>query len=143
MCLGRVIANSGYSDVSDFLCVPVVILKNSEPELSQTLAEFFNLCLNESGSPEIWKVSSVVAIFKNIWEASVTKNYRPVSLLFMVNKFFEKLKNNMFVDHLEKFGVFLISSMVQILLTQKHACLCEASEIKQSQTVGKISKFKS
>ena len=85
--------------------------------------------LNESGSLEFWKVSSVVAIFKNIWEASVSKNYRPVSLLFMVNKFFEKLKNKMLVGHLEKFGFFLISSMVLILLKQKRACLWEASEI--------------
>ena len=82
----------------------------------------------------------MVAMFKNIWETSVTKNYRPVSLLFVVNKFFEKLKNKMLLDHLEKFGVFLISSMVQILLTQKHACLWEASEIK---TVREIRKFKS
>ena len=71
----------------------------------------------------------MVAIFKNIWEASVSKNYRPVSLLFMVNKFFEKLKNKMLVGHLEKFGFFLISSMVLILLKQKRACLWEASEI--------------
>ena len=82
------------------------------------------MCLDKSGSPEFWKVSSVVAIIKNIWEA--------VSLLFVVNKFFEKLQKNMLVDHLEKFDVFLISSMVQILLTQKHACLWEASKIKQS-----------
>ena len=74
----------------------------------------------------------MVAIFKNIWEASVTKNYRPISLLFVVNKVFEKLKNNMLVDHREKFGFFLFFSMVLILLTQKHACLWEGSEKKQS-----------
>ena len=48
----------------------------------------------------------MAAIFKTIWETSVTKNYCPVSLLFVVNKFFEKRKNNMLVDHLEKFGFF-------------------------------------
>ena len=72
----------------------------------------------------------MVAIFKNIWEASVTKNYRPISLLFVVNKVFEKLKNNMLVDHREKFGFFLFSSMVRILLTQRHACLWEGSKKK-------------
>ena len=41
----------------------------------------------------------------------LSKNYYPVSLLFVVNKFFEKLVNNKVVDHLEKFGFFLISSM--------------------------------
>ena len=75
------------------------------------MAEFFNLYLNESWSPEFWKVSSAVAIFKNIWEPSVTKNYRPISLLFVVNKLFEKLKNNMFVDHIEKIGIWQFSNL--------------------------------
>ena len=88
--------------------------------------------LDPPKSPEFWKVSSVVAIFKNIWETSVTKNYRPVSVPFVVSKFYEKLKNNILADHLEKFGFFLISSMALILLTRKHAYLQEASEIKQS-----------
>ena len=117
-CIGRVLANFDYSEVSGFLCVPVLVLKNCEPELLYILAEFFNLCLNESWSPDFWKISSVVAILKNIWETSATESYRPVSLLFMVNKFFEKLVNNMLVDHLEKFGFFLISSMVSGLLIQ-------------------------
>ena len=74
----------------------------------------------------------MVTIVKNIWETSVTKNDRPANLLFVVNKFFEKLKNKIPVDHLEKFDFFVISSMVLILLTQIYACLWEASEIKQS-----------
>ena len=53
----------------------------------------------------------MVVVFKNIWNTSATKIYYPVSLLFVVNKFFEKLVNNKVVDHLEKFGFFLISSM--------------------------------
>ena len=35
-----------------------------------------------------------------------TKNYRPVSLLSVVNKIFKKLVNNRIVDHLEKSGFF-------------------------------------
>ena len=60
----------------------------------------------------------MVAIFRNIWNTSATKNYYPVSLLFVVNKFFEKLVNNKVVDHLEKFGFFLISSMTSGCLIQ-------------------------
>ena len=48
----------------------------------------------------------------------LSKNYYPVSLLFVVNKFFETLVNNKVVDHLEKFGFFLISSMTSGLLIQ-------------------------
>ena len=41
-----------------------------------------------------------------------------VSLLSVVSKFFEKLASNRIVDHLEKYGFFLISSMVLGFLDQ-------------------------
>ena len=63
-------------------------------------------------------VSLVVPVFKNVGERSTAKNYRPVSLLSVVSKVFEKLVNNRIVDHLEKCGLFLISSMVLALLNQ-------------------------
>ena len=37
---------------------------------------------------------------------STAKNHRPVSLLSVVSKVFEKLVNNRIVDHLEKCGLF-------------------------------------
>ena len=52
------------------------------------------------------EVSLVVPAFKNVGERSSTKNYRPVSLLSVVSKVFEKLVNNRLVDHLEKCGLF-------------------------------------
>ena len=72
-------------------CIPVVVLKNCEPELSYILAELLNKCLKEPFFQDCWKVSSVVPIFKNVGERSTAKNYRPVSLLSVVSKFFEKL----------------------------------------------------
>ena len=80
----------------------MVILKNYEPELSYILAELFNKCFKESCFPNCWKVSSVVPVFKNVGERSTAKNYRPVGLLSVVSKVFEKLLNNRIVDHLEK-----------------------------------------
>ena len=79
---------------------------NCKPELSYILAELFNKCLKESCFPDCWKVSSVVPVFKNVGERSTAKNYRPVSLLSVVSKVFEKLVNNRIVDHLEKFDPF-------------------------------------
>ena len=93
--------------------IPVVVLKNFEPKLSYIIAELFNKCLKESCFPDWWKVSSMVPVFKNVWERSTAKNYCPVSLLSVVNKVFEKLVNNRIVDHPRKCGFFfLISSMV-------------------------------
>ena len=87
-------------------CIPVVVLKNCELELSYILAELFNKCLNESCFPDCWKVSEVVPVFKNVGERSSAKNYHPVSLLSVVSKVFEKLVNNKIVDHLGKCGLF-------------------------------------
>ena len=87
-------------------CIPVVVLKNCEAELSYILAELFNNCLKESCFPDCWKVSSVVLVFKNVGERSRGKNYHPVSLLSVVSKVFEKLVDNRIVDHLEKSGLF-------------------------------------
>ena len=93
--------------------VPVVVLKNSEPELSYILAELLNKCLKESCFPDCLKVSSVVPVFKNVGERSAAKNYRHVSLLSVISKAFEKLVNNRIVDRLEKCDIFfLISGMV-------------------------------
>ena len=87
-------------------CIPVVVLKNCEPELSYILAKLFNTCLKESSFPDCWKVSSVVPVFKNIGKRSTAKNYHPVSLFYVVSKVFEKLVNNRIVNHLEKCGLF-------------------------------------
>ena len=65
--------------------MPLVVLKNCEPELSYILAELLNMCLKESCFPECWKVSSVVPVFKNVRERSTVTNYHPVSLLSVVS----------------------------------------------------------
>ena len=102
----KVVMNLDLSKASGLDCIQVVILKNCEPELSYILAELFNKCLKESCFPDCWKVSSVVPVFKNVGERSSAKNYRPVILLSVVSKVFEKLVNNRIVDHLEKCGLF-------------------------------------
>ena len=102
----KVIRNLDSSKASCPDCIPVVVLKNCEPELSYILAKVFNNCLKESCFSDCWKVSSMVPVFKNVGERSAAKNYRPVSLLSVVSKVFEKLVNNRVVDYLEKCGLF-------------------------------------
>ena len=48
----------------------------------------------------------MVPVFKNVGERSTAKNYRPVSLLSVVSKVFQKLLNNKIVVHLDKCGLF-------------------------------------
>ena len=52
----KVITNLDSSKSSCPDCIPVVVLKNCEPELSYILAEPFNMCLKEACFPDCWKV---------------------------------------------------------------------------------------
>ena len=114
----KVIMNLDLSKASGPDCIPVVVLKNCKPKLSYLLAELFNKCHKDSCFPHCWKVSPVVRVFKDIVERSTTKNYRPISLLSVVSKVFEKLVSNRIVDQLEECGLFLIFSIVLGLLDQ-------------------------
>ena len=44
----------------------------------------------------------MVPVFNNVGERSTAKNFRPVNLLSVVSKVFEKFVNNRIIDHLEK-----------------------------------------
>ena len=102
----KVIMNLDSSKVFGPDYIPMVVLKNCEPELSYILAELFNMCLKESCFPDCRKVSLVVPVLRNVGERSTPKNYCPVSLLSVVSKVFEKLVKYRIVDHLEKCGLF-------------------------------------
>ena len=64
----KVITNIDSSKASGPDYIPVVVLKNCQPEFSYILAELFNKCLKEFCFPDCWKVSSVVPVFKNVEE---------------------------------------------------------------------------
>ena len=55
---------------------------------------------------DCWNVSLVIPVFKNVGERFTAKNYRPVCLLSMNSKDFEKLVNNRIADHQEKHGLY-------------------------------------
>ena len=85
----KVITKFDLSKASGPDCIPVMVLKNCESAFLYILAEL-NMCLKEYCFPDYWKVSSVVPVFKNVGERSTAKNYRPVSLLSVVSKVYEK-----------------------------------------------------
>ena len=69
-----VITNLDQSKVFGSDCIPVVVLKNCDPELSYILVEVLNKCLKESCFPDCWKVLSVVSVFKNVGKRSTAKD---------------------------------------------------------------------
>ena len=48
----------------------------------------------------------MVPVFKNVWQRSTAKNYRPVNLFSVISKVFKKRVNDVIVDHVEKFSFF-------------------------------------
>ena len=62
----KVIMSLDSSKTSGPDCIPLVVLKNCEPELSYILAGLSNRSLNESCFIDCWKASSLVQVFKNV-----------------------------------------------------------------------------
>ena len=50
----------------------------------------------------------MVPVLKNVRERFTAKNYRPVSILSVASKIFEKFVSNRIVDHLKKCGLFSV-----------------------------------
>ena len=62
----KVIMNLDSAKASGPDCIPLVVLKNCEPELLYILAEFFNIYLKDSCFLDCWKISSVFLVCKNV-----------------------------------------------------------------------------
>ena len=86
----KVIMNLDLSKASRPDCIPVVVLKNCEPECSYILAELFNKCLNESCFPDCWKVSSVVLYIRMLGKGLQLKT---ITLLVVFLWLVKSLKN--------------------------------------------------
>lgn len=48
----RVTIDLAFSKMSVFVCVPLLVLKNYEPELLYISADLFDICLKESPFPD-------------------------------------------------------------------------------------------
>ena len=103
--VNKVIMNLDWSEASGPDCIPVVVLKNCDPELSYILAKLFNKCLKEVCFPECWfhRWSLYLRMLGKSLPLKITVLI--VFFLWLV-KVFEKLINNRIVDHPEKSGLF-------------------------------------
>ena len=71
----KAITNLDSSKASGPICIPVIVLKNCEPELSYKLAELY------IGMSHRWSL-----LFKNVGDKSTAKNYGQLVLfLWLVN----------------------------------------------------------
>ena len=78
------------------------LLKETAVELSVPLSKLFNLSLSRKTCPSQWKIANVVPVFKKD-NPKFVNNYRPISLLCVVSKVFEKCVykyiHNFIIEH--------------------------------------------
>ena len=70
--------------------IPIYILKISNNILSNVLADINNLSFKTGIFPDLCKLAKIIPIFKKD-DPMLCINYRPISLLFIYSKIFEKL----------------------------------------------------
>lgn len=66
-----------------------MLLKQASSELTYPLTKLFNLSLQNSSFPSLWKTSNVVPVFKK-GSANIASNYRPISLLSVLGECMER-----------------------------------------------------
>jgi hypothetical protein len=66
------------------------MIKEARPSIVSSLTKLFNLSLLTETFPDLWKRANVSPLFKKA-EDFLTINYRPVSLLSILSKVFEKI----------------------------------------------------
>ena len=85
--------------------ISIRMLKLCSTSICKPLEIIFNQCLETSTFPNDWKKGNVVPIFKK-GDKQILKNYRPISLLPMCGKIFEKLIFN------EMFKFFIENNLI-------------------------------
>ena len=77
------------------------MLKISANAIAAPLANIFNCSLEQTSFPNSWKRAVITPVFKK-GDVYDTKNYRPISLLNIVSKCFEKIVCRQLSDFLEE-----------------------------------------
>ena len=83
--------SSGPSDI------PIYILKLAAPIIIPELVKILNLSFNEGIFPDLMKLAKVIPVFKS-GSKLLVNNYRPISLLSVFSKIFEKIVHKQLYD---------------------------------------------
>ena len=76
-------------------------LKIALPVISESLCDIFNLSIATGCFPDSWKIARVAPIFKS-GQPDDRSNYRPISVLPVLARVFEKLIHNQLYDYLDR-----------------------------------------
>jgi len=80
--------------------IPCKLLKLSSSIVGPSLAYIFKSCINAEIFPNKWKIAKVTPLFKK-GSKREPGNYRPISVLPLVSKIFEKIIYGQLYDYLQ------------------------------------------
>jgi hypothetical protein len=78
--------------------IPPIFVKETSETLALPLTKIFNRSIKEGVFPSQWKISSITPILK-VGDAHDVANYRPISLLSVFSKVFEKIMHEIVMSH--------------------------------------------
>lgn len=88
--------------------IPTIVLKKVAEIICHPLAEIINACLGNGVFPDSLKISKVIPVFKK-GERDDIKNYRPVSLLSIFSKIFERIIYIRLLDYFTVNNIFVLN----------------------------------
>ena len=74
------------------------LLKETAPVISTSLCSLYNKSLNQGVFPQEWKIANIVPAYKK-GDKEYVENYRPISLLCIVLKVFERTQQHQRAYH--------------------------------------------
>ena len=80
--------------------IPTAILKDAAEFLCKPLTMIFNSSLRLGTFPDRWKIARITPIYKS-GAKDDTNNYRPISILSVLSKLFEKIAHDQLIDFLQ------------------------------------------
>ena len=102
-------------------------MKLALPYIENSLAFLFNTSIETSQFPDSWKVSGITPIFKD-GEKIEKSNYRPISILPVISKLFEKLVFNQLYLYMKENGLFTSDQSGFLRLHSTLTCLLKMSD---------------
>ena len=116
------LSNLNTKKASTFKNITPKVLKASIESRSEALTKLFNNTILTSNFPDKLKVANVSLIFKKD-DSHKSKNYRPISVLPVISKVFERLLHKQMSLHVEEYRSLYLCGYRKGLVPNKRFCL--------------------
>ena len=88
-----------------YIDIPVKLIKHAKFIIASCLSRSFNSCIEKGYYPDQLKIAKVVPLYKSRNKTEVG-NYRPLSILSLINKVFETLLHKRLIAYRKIFNLF-------------------------------------